>query len=1523
MKDHIYQNIEGWFDFESIYKEIVEKSKDVAHFVEIGAWLGKSTSYMAVEIANSGKQIKFDAIDTWEGSKGSWDEKDYNLNEPYQKFLDNIDSIKEFINPIRGWSYDVVDKYEDKSLDFIFIDGAHDYESVKRDIKDWFPKLKKGGTIGGHDYNEKDWPGVVQAVNEYFGEKNIKVIRNNTGSWVFKEMSICVITMCLNEEIMLPFFLDYYTNYVGVNKIVLYDGGSTDNTHKIIKEYSNTELILEHDEVTDSQRDLRIWNDEWKKYRNDYDWMIVCTPDEFLYHPNIKEKLLQYKNEGITLPLVEGFNMISLEHPKFASGNYLPYIIKRGIKDPIFMNKNIIFNPKELDINYRIGCHACDPTGNVVYSKEEFNLLHFQKLSYEFLIRDSKRKGERLSQWMIDNNAGYHYKTNSQMSIEDYTNDYNKTKHVLLSLILDNNTNLTGEELKIQQLTELENLMKIENDIQLIGDEIVIKINSTKENGKCQLVLPYLQNRGYDIIEKSDYLILSKKKDKDIYIFSHNYLINNWEEILKQQLYKLKISGLYKNAKKLFLFAYGNDEQWNKFKTITSEYDKIEIKRHDNNFYEYHTLQAMWEFCQLNDESYILYFHLKGVWSRHNIQTGDNDEFDPTKAIKNPEALTEWKNCLEYFNIERWCNAVDKLNEGHDVVGALYNYNPDCPLFTGNFWWANSKFIKKLEYPQFIKENEPHNVNLWIRIKCEKWINSIKNIFYNLYTPIDLDLYHVVIRPEEYRDDINPLISIITSTYKRYDELKDAIQSVVNQTYKNWQMLICSDGIDDKTREIVKSYDNVNIKYFNTMHINDYGSTQKNSMVRFSRGKYLMYLDDDNVIYPHYLETVVKNFDDKTGMIICHIDYDGLKYTLPVEDTIKLGKIDTLCLCVDKYYVKNAIWKNYAGQDYEFMKICENNILNHNKEVKFIPDVLGRHMDRSIQVNNKIVVFHHNYLRFNWENILRDQLLELKSSGLYDSCDEIIATIYSDPDNDNNRNLFKRNIRKSDPQGKWKIFDLYKNNFEYDALTLIKNYIDYKDENLDICYFHLKGVCSEQLDEPNIGIPYWRNYLNYFTITKWKDNIEKLKYNDVIGLDYEFNEMHQRNVLGGHFFWSKSSYIKTLQDPVVTTNRYLPEIWITSNEKCKVYSNFNVKKAGVNNLYLQPIYESYYKEVKDSKVVYVMSAHPSFKMSEDITKRSITAIKDDKIILSSHYPVSNEIQSMVDYYVFDKINPLIKHDFFTVSWFTGDEYKATLDITKEDNNFNHALGVFLNYYNGLLYAKSQGFNIAVCTNFDLVFSKDDKEVINERIRRMSDQNKKAFFMNTNEREGTHYKTIFFITNIDYFLNTFKYITNEEVYIEEMRKVGSNTNCLENFVYHTLKNKTEDLLLEEINEDQLFPTSQINLFSLIEYNTILPIENDPDHFIAWFSSANSLDNRDFNMVIKKNGNNILNDIKQIDKRFIYYKKIKFTQGDNFEISFVTKSENEILKFKKIKVNDEVFANIRSYGNFQELKNIESI
>ena len=170
--EHIYnqpQFGQNWFQPESaeLFRRVVQSAHDGAKFVEIGSWKGKSSSYMAVEIANSGKQIEFNCIDTWEGSVEHQGMPD--LENLYEVFISNMTPVEKYYTPIRKTSSSASRLYKKESLDFIFIDASHEYEDVKEDIKLWLPKLKKGGIISGDDYSNPGFPGVKQAVDEHFG----------------------------------------------------------------------------------------------------------------------------------------------------------------------------------------------------------------------------------------------------------------------------------------------------------------------------------------------------------------------------------------------------------------------------------------------------------------------------------------------------------------------------------------------------------------------------------------------------------------------------------------------------------------------------------------------------------------------------------------------------------------------------------------------------------------------------------------------------------------------------------------------------------------------------------------------------------------------------------------------------------------------------------------------------------------------------------------------------------------------------------------------------------------------------------------------------------------------------------------------------------------------------------------------------------------------------------------------------------------------------------------------------------
>lgn len=169
---HYYHNIQHWFDYPGIFLESIQNGKDGDHFVEIGVWKGGSAAFMGVEIFNSNKKIRYDAIDCFAPTKefGKLSE------DIYQEAKRNLKPLTELgvVNLIKSHSLDAVEAYEDESLSLCFIDGSHEYEDVKADLIAWLPKVKKGGVLAGHDYDNPKCTGVRIAAHEVLGKENIK-----------------------------------------------------------------------------------------------------------------------------------------------------------------------------------------------------------------------------------------------------------------------------------------------------------------------------------------------------------------------------------------------------------------------------------------------------------------------------------------------------------------------------------------------------------------------------------------------------------------------------------------------------------------------------------------------------------------------------------------------------------------------------------------------------------------------------------------------------------------------------------------------------------------------------------------------------------------------------------------------------------------------------------------------------------------------------------------------------------------------------------------------------------------------------------------------------------------------------------------------------------------------------------------------------------------------------------------------------------------------------------------------------
>lgn len=213
--------------------------------------------------------------------------------------------------------------------------------------------------------------------------------------------------LAFNEEKILPFTLDYYSKIC--EKIFIYDNMSTDSSDEIYNRYDKVTVIKwDSNNQINEFNYVNIKNNGYKKSREDNaDWVIVCDTDEFLYHPRLLDKLEYYKDNGITVPKINGHDMVSETFPTY-DGELITTKIKVGSEVYPPFCKNIIFDPK-LDVSFGIGGHSFQANNAVFSNSPELKLLHYKFLGKEYVERIYKSRAERLSEFNKQNKLGEHY----------------------------------------------------------------------------------------------------------------------------------------------------------------------------------------------------------------------------------------------------------------------------------------------------------------------------------------------------------------------------------------------------------------------------------------------------------------------------------------------------------------------------------------------------------------------------------------------------------------------------------------------------------------------------------------------------------------------------------------------------------------------------------------------------------------------------------------------------------------------------------------------------------------------------------------------------------------------------------------------------------------------------------------------------------------------------------------------------------------------------------------------------------
>jgi len=171
------------------------------------------------------------------------------------------------------------------------------------------------------------------------------------------------------------------------------------------------------------------------------------------------------------------------------------------------------------------------------------------------------------------------------------------------------------------------------------------------------------------------------------------------------------------------------------------------------------------------------------------------------------------------------------------------------------------------------------------------------------------------------------LISVILPTYNRVGYLERSINSVINQTIENWEILIVDDGSDDKTYAVVVKYLNKfpNIRYF--FHENRGAAYSMNVGIDNAKGDYITFLGSDDEYMQNHLELRLKYLEENRTVDLLHSPAKiiGDSYVKDKNDESKKIHLDE-CILGGTLFGKREVFRKLNGFK----------IVNYSPESEFV-----------------------------------------------------------------------------------------------------------------------------------------------------------------------------------------------------------------------------------------------------------------------------------------------------------------------------------------------------------------------------------------------------------------------------------------------------------------------------------------------------------------------------------------------------------------------------------------------------------
>lgn len=367
------------------------------------------------------------------------------------------------------------------------------------------------------------------------------------------------------------------------------------------------------------------------------------------------------------------------------------------------------------------------------------------------------------------------------------------------------------------------------------------------------------------------------------------------------------------------------------------------------------------------------------------------------------------------------------------------------------------------------------------------------------------------------------MVSVIIVVYNEEKYIAEAIESVLNQTYKDIEIIVADDGSTDKTSEIVKRYDKVKYIYQN----NKGEGSARNLGVSLAKGKYLAFLDADDIYKKDKIEKQLKILEKNPYVDVVYNDLEVVDENLRYINTLKSEGIypkreDLLAMILYRQVIQGPICMMIRKKCVNSIKWNEELIytVDYDYTIKLAYKYNFKYIEEPLYVYRR----HGNNLSNSHSETLKEEVQILNNIGI----ENIKNSIYNSNFDYNNKELLLAKIYIK--------MGNYKSAKEIllNLLGKVKNEILYF--NLANCYYHLQDFknaekfyykaikicetmaeaynnlgCIISLSNKKSGIEYFKKALNLRDgYMDAKTNINNILENNN---EFEFTEKELRKIL--------------------------------------------------------------------------------------------------------------------------------------------------------------------------------------------------------------------------------------------------------------------------------------------------------------------------------------------------------------------------------------------------------------------------